>query len=152
MVDKLLLAPGSAPDPLVLAQAVARGMLDKDRAAQGLGVQILDVQAGGAVLSMRVRADMTNGHQTCHGGYIFALADTAFAYACNSYNIKTVAAACTVDFLAPALEGEVLIAEAREQTLSGRTGVYDVRVHTNEKTIALFRGKSHRIGGHVVDI
>ena len=107
---------------------------------------------GEAVLSMRVRADMTNGHQTCHGGYIFALADTAFAYACNSYNIKTVAAACTVDFLAPALEGDVLTAEAREQTLSGRTGIYDVRVHANEKTIALFRGKSHRIGGDVVEI
>jgi len=152
VVDKLVLAPGGVPDPLLLAQAVARGMLDKDRAAQGLGVQILDVQAGEAVLSMRVRADMTNGHQTCHGGYIFALADTAFAYACNSYNIKTVAAACTVDFLAPALEGDVLTAEAREQTLSGRTGIYDVRVHANEKTIALFRGKSHRIGGDVVEI
>ena len=151
MLDKPVQAPGSAPDPLALAQAVARGMLEKERAAQGLGVEILDVQAGRATLSMRVRADMTNGHQTCHGGYIFALADTAFAYACNSYNLKTVAAACSVDFLAPALEGDVLVAQAQEQTLSGRTGIYDVRVHMGEKTIALFRGKSHRIGGDVIE-
>lgn len=144
--------PAAALDALALAQAVARGMLDKDRAAQGLGVQILEVQAGRATLSMQVRADMTNGHQTCHGGYLFALADTAFAYACNSYNLKTVASACSIDFLAPALEGELLTAQAQEQSLSGRTGVYDVRVFTKDKTIALFRGKSHRIGGDVVQV
>jgi len=144
--------PAAALDALALAQAVARGMLDKDRAAQGLGVQILEVQAGRATLSMQVRADMTNGHQTCHGGYLFALADTAFAYACNSYNHKTVASACSIDFLAPALEGELLTAQAQEQSLSGRTGVYDVRVFTKDKAIALFRGKSHRIGGDVVQV
>jgi acyl-CoA thioesterase len=100
---------------------------------------------------MPVREDMVNGHHICHGGMIFTLADTAFAYACNSYNQNTVASACQIDFIAPAHEGETLEAEATERSATGRTGVYDVTVRTNAgKIIALFRGKSHRIGGEVI--
>jgi acyl-CoA thioesterase len=100
---------------------------------------------------MTVRPDMVNGHHICHGGMIFTLADTAFAYACNSYNKNTVASACNIDFLAPGKEGEVLEAEAQERSLSGRTGVYDVTVRTREgRVVALFRGKSYRINGEVI--
>jgi acyl-CoA thioesterase len=92
-----------------------------------------------------------NGHDICHGGMIFTLADTAFAHACNSYNFNTVAAGCNIDYLAPAKLGDVLSASAQEQVLSGRTGIYDVVVTDQEnKTIALFRGKSSRIKGVLV--
>jgi acyl-CoA thioesterase len=101
---------------------------------------------------MTVRADMLNGHAICHGGFIFTLADSAFAYACNSYNLTTVASGCAIDFVAPAREGDVLAAMARERSVSGRTGVYDAEV-TNQRgeTVAYFRGKSYRIKGHVVE-
>ena len=100
---------------------------------------------------MTVRPDMVNGHHICHGGLIFTLADSAFAYACNSYNKNTVASACHIDFLAPAKEGDILEAEAVEQSLSGRTGVYDVTIRTRSgKVVALFRGKSYRINGEVI--
>ena len=134
-----------------LADATAAAMWSRDRAAQALGMHILSVQPGSATLAMPVRADMVNGHHICHGGMIFTLADTAFAYACNSYNINTVASACNIDFLAPAKEGETLEAQAIEQSQSRRTGVYDVTVRTSGgKTIALFRGKSYRIQGEVI--
>ncbi len=95
---------------------------------------------------------MLNGHDICHGGFIFTLADSAFAYSCNSYNLVTVASGCTIDFLAPARQGDVLRAQAHERSVSGRTGVYDIEV-TNQRgeKIALFRGKSYRIKGHVVE-
>ncbi|MEO0002459.1 MAG: hypothetical protein RLZZ22_151, partial [Pseudomonadota bacterium] len=103
-----------------------------------------------ATLRMRVRPDMANGHHICHGGMIFTLADTAFAYACNSYNQNTVASACHIDFLAPAHEGDLLEAQAIERSAAGRTGVYDVTVSVvGGKTVALFRGKSARIKGEV---
>jgi acyl-CoA thioesterase len=96
---------------------------------------------------------MLNGHGTCHGGYIFTLADSAFAYACNSYNLTTVAAGCTIDYLAPGREGDVLTAIAQERSASGRTGVYDIEViNQRGEKIALFRGKSYRIKGHVIDL
>ena len=138
-------------DPNDLAAATARAMWERDRTAQALGMQIIAIRAGNASLSMPVREDMVNGHHICHGGMIFTLADTAFAYACNSYNQNTVASACQIDFIAPAQEGETLEAEATERSATGRTGVYDVTVRTSEgKIIALFRGKSHRIGGEVI--
>lgn len=137
--------------PNDLAAATARAMWARDRTAQALGMQIAVVRAGYATLNMRVRNDMVNGHHMCHGGMIFTLADTAFAYACNSYNQNAVASACQIDFIAPAHEGEMLQAEATERTATGRTGVYDVTVSAGEgKIIALFRGKSHRIGGEVI--
>ena len=134
-----------------LAEDTAAAMWARDNAAQALGMRIERVSPGAALLSMAVRKDMVNGHHICHGGMIFALADTAFAYACNSYNKNTVASACHIDFLAPAKEGETLEAEAVEQSAAGRTGVYDITVRNNHgKTIALFRGKSYRINGEVI--
>ena len=134
-----------------LAEAVADAMWARDRAANALGIKIESVGPGVSHLSMPVRGDMVNGHHICHGGLIFSLADTAFAYACNSYNKNTVASACHIDFLAPAKEGETLEAEAIEQSAAGRTGVYDITGRTTGgKTIALFRGKSYRINGEVI--
>jgi acyl-CoA thioesterase len=115
-------------------------------------MQIARVGPGHAELTMTVRADMLNGHQICHGGFIFTLADSAFAFACNSYNLTTVASGCAIDFLAPAREGDVLTAMARERSASGRTGVYDIDVvNQRGEKIALFRGKSYRIKGHVIE-
>lgn len=138
-------------DPQALADAVTQSMWSCDRASQGLGMHILGVKPGYALLAMPVRGDMVNGHGICHGGFMFTLADSAFAYACNSYNQNTVASACHIDFLTPARAGDVLEAEAVERSLSGRTGVYDVTVRTRTgKTVALFRGKSYRIKGEVI--
>src|SRR5206468_5234864 len=133
-----------------LAERVAASMHARDTATQALGIRIVRVEPGSAELAMVVRMDMLNGHDICHGGFIFALADSAFAYACNSYNLNTVASGCGIDFLAPAHEGDVLTANAHERNASGRTGVYDIEV-TNQRgdRIALFRGKSYRIRGHV---
>ncbi len=141
----------SPAEAQALADATAEAMYSRDRAAQALGIKIVRVQPGASLLTMTVRSDMVNGHHICHGGMIFSLADTAFAYACNSYNKNTVASACHIDFLAPAKEGETLEAEAVEQSTAGRTGVYDITVRNNHgKTIALFRGKSYRINGEVI--
>jgi acyl-CoA thioesterase len=135
----------------LLAQATAHAMWSRDHAAQALGMRIETVAPGSANLSMAVRQDMVNGHAICHGGMIFSLADTAFAYACNSHNRNTVASACNIDFLAPALLGDTLQAQAVERSQSGRTGVYDVTVRSQSgKTIALMRGKSYRIQGEVI--
>ena len=141
----------STLSPQALADAASDAMWQRDRAAHALGMERLSVAPGHATLRMVVRPDMVNGHQTCHGGMIFSLADTAFAYACNSYNKNTVASACNIDFLAPAKEGETLYAEALEQSQAGRTGVYDITVRTQAgKAVALFRGKSYRIQGEVI--
>jgi len=141
----------NAAEAQALAEAVADAMWARDRAANALGIKIESVGPGVSHLSMPVRGDMVNGHHICHGGMIFTLADTAFAYACNSYNKNTVASACHIDFLAPAKEGDLLEAEAVEQSASGRTGVYDITVRVaGGKTVALFRGKSYRINGEVI--
>jgi acyl-CoA thioesterase len=134
-----------------LAEASSQAMWARDRATQGLGMAIDRIAPGQAVMSMPVRPDMLNGHDMCHGGFMFLLADSAFAFACNSYNQNTVASACHIDFLAPARLGDVLEAEAIERSRSGRTGVYDITVRIRGgKTVALFRGKSHRIDGEVI--
>ena len=138
-------------DPQQLAQAVANAMWSRDNATNALGMEILAIGPGSATIAMPVRAEMLNGHHMCHGGYIFTLADSAFAYACNSYNQNTVASACHIDFLAPARLGDVLEAEAVERSAAGRTGVYDITVRVRGgKTVALFRGKSYRIQGEVI--
>jgi acyl-CoA thioesterase len=135
-----------------LAERVADAMYERDTASIALGMTVAAVSPGHAELSMTVRADMLNGHAICHGGFIFTLADSAFAYACNSYNLVTVASGCSIDFLAPAREGDVLTARAAERSAAGRTGVYDIDVvNQRGETIALFRGKSYRIKGHVVE-
>jgi len=133
-------------DPQAVAEGVGAGMLAEDAASRGLGMQIEAMGPGYARMTMAVRPEMLNGFKICHGGYITLLADSAFAFACNSHNELTLAAGIVVDFVAPAREGELLTAEAKEVTLSGRTGVYDVKV-TNERgeTIALLRGRSHRV-------
>ena len=138
-------------DPQALAQAVAEGMYAKDPATQGLGMRIVEVAPGYAKLTMTVQGSMLNGHRTCHGGFIFALADSAFAFSCNSRNVATVASGCTIDYLAPGFEGDVLTAEARERSLAGRTGIYDVTVANQEgRAVAIFRGRSYRIKGQVI--
>ena len=139
-------------DPQALAELSARFMYDKDAATQGLGISLTRVAPGCASMQMTVRPDMLNGHQTCHGGFIFALADSTFAFACNSRNQATVASGCTIDFLAPGLLGDVLTADASEASLAGRTGVYDILVTNQDgKRIALFRGRSYRIKGTIID-
>ncbi|MEO5699724.1 MAG: hydroxyphenylacetyl-CoA thioesterase PaaI [Casimicrobiaceae bacterium] len=140
------------PAAQVLADRVARAMWDRDDASRGLGMALVGVAPGRAELAMPVRPDMLNGHAICHGGFIFTLADSAFAYACNSYNLTTVASGCSIDFVAPARLGDRLTARAHEVSTSGRTGVYDIEVSNQRgEKIALFRGKSYRIKGHVVE-
>jgi len=140
-----------AADAQALAERVARSMYARDTATQALGIRVVHVEPGSAELAMAVRADMLNGHEICHGGFIFTLADSAFAYACNSYNLNTVASGAAIEFTAPARAGDVLTARAHERQLAGRTGVYDVEV-ANERgeMVALFRGKSYRIKGHLL--
>ena len=135
----------------VVALLVGEGMMAKDQASRGLGMRLTHISPGAAHIDMPVRPDMLNGHATCHGGFITALADSAFAFACNSYNELTVASGLSVDFVAPAFEGDVLTARAVEISLRGRTGVYDVMVfNQNADCIAVFRGRSHRITGKKV--
>ena len=140
-------------NPQTLAELAGKTMYDRDPASQALGMLLDEIRPGYARMTMPVRADMLNGHQTCHGGYIFMLADSAFAFACNSHNHNTVGAGCTIDYLAPGREGDLLTAEATEQALAGKTGVYDIKVSNQEgRTIALFRGKSHRVAGMVAEV
>jgi acyl-CoA thioesterase len=136
---------------VTLAEKVAEALYANDQASQSHGIHIVEVRPGYARLSMLVRGDMVNGHRICHGGMVFTLADSAFAFACNSHNENTVAAAASIDFLAATHEGDELTAEARELWRSKRNGIYEITV-TNQKgeKIALFRGRSHRIAGQVV--
>jgi acyl-CoA thioesterase len=139
-------------DPQTLAELAGKTMFERDPASQALGMLLAEIRPGYARMTMPVRADMLNGHRTCHGGYIFMLADSAFAFACNSHNHNTVGAGCSIDYLAPGREGDLLTAEATEQALAGKTGVYDIKVVNQDgKTVALFRGKSHRVAGLVTE-
>ncbi|MDC8758628.1 hydroxyphenylacetyl-CoA thioesterase PaaI [Janthinobacterium fluminis] len=136
---------------LALARAAGAAMFARDRASQAMGMRLGEIRPGYARMTMPVRGDMLNGHQSCHGGYIFALADSAFAFACNSHNQNTVGAGCTIDYLAPGRQDDVLTAEAVEQSLAGKSGIYDVKVSNQDgRLIALFRGKSIRVAGEVV--
>ena len=139
-------------DKAALAKAAAEVMWRDDNASKWLGMKVEDVRPGFARMSMTVLPNMVNGHNLCHGGLIFTLADSTFAFACNSHNQRAVAAGGSIEFLAPAFLGDVLTAEGVEQSLQGRTGVYDMRV-TNQKgeLIALFRGKSATIKGRLVE-
>jgi acyl-CoA thioesterase len=137
----------STPDPAraqALAEACAAALFSDDRASKALGMVVETVQPGRAVLRMDVREDMTNGHGICHGGFIFTLADSAFAFACNTHNRVTVAQAARIDFLRPVRRGDVLRAEAREISRGGRSGLYDVEVRRADgELVACFRGNSH---------
>jgi acyl-CoA thioesterase len=134
-------------DPDDLARACADAMWASDSASQSLGMTVESVGVGQATLSMRIRADMTNGHGIAHGGFIFSLADSAFAFACNSRNVRTVAQACDIVFVAMAAEGDTLTATATERGLFGRNGIYDVTVTRGDDVVAEFRGRSRAIGG-----
>jgi acyl-CoA thioesterase len=129
------------PDPL----DTARQMWADDPASRAMGMELRELLPGRAVVSMAVRADMVNGYAVAHGGLVAALADSAFALACNSRGVRTVAAGFEVTFLEPAHEGDVLVATAVERTLRGRTGIYDVTVRRGETVIAEFRGRSHAL-------
>lgn len=134
-----------------LARRCAEAMWRDDHASQALGMRIDEIGPRYARLSMPVRQDMLNGHASCHGGLIFTLADSAFAFACNWSNRLTVASSGTIEFLAPAREGDVLTATAEERSRAGRTGVYDATV-TNQvgDLVALFRGRSYTVPGELV--
>jgi acyl-CoA thioesterase len=138
-------------DPHAIAEAVRLGMFMDDAASRGLGMEIEEVGPGYARISMMVRPDMLNGFKMCHGGFITTLADSAFAFACNSYNEVTVASGIVVDFLAPAYEGDRLVAECHEVARTGRTGVYDIEVtNQDDKAVVVMRGRSHTIKGKQV--
>ena len=138
----------AGPEP----RAVAEAMYSRDHAAIAAGMQVTHVTHGRATVTMTVRKDMVNGHNICHGGYMALLCDTAFAYACNSYNFNTVASGFSIEILAPAKLGDVLSATGVEQVQRGRSGVYDIKlINQNDEVIALFRGKSARIAGHVIE-
>ncbi|MBH9579408.1 hydroxyphenylacetyl-CoA thioesterase PaaI [Inhella proteolytica] len=129
-----------------LAQAVAEAMWAQDRASQALGMQLEAVGPGTARLSMPIRADMLNGFALCHGGLIGTLADSAFAFACNSGNALTVASGYAIDIVAGAREGDVLTAHAQRKAATGRTGLYDVQVRNQrDELIAEFRGRAYRL-------
>jgi acyl-CoA thioesterase len=138
-------------DPAEIAQRSADAMWAEDKASRTLGMKIEKVAPGLAVLSMSVGIDMVNGHGLCHGGYIFTLADSAFAFACNSHNQRHVAQHCQIAYLAPGRLGMRLVAEARERHRGDRSGIYDVTVTTDAgEVIAEFRGHSRSIPGTLV--
>ena len=133
------------------AEAIGRELYARDSASQALGITLEEIGPGYACMKMTVRKDMVNGHDLAHGGLIFTLADSTFAFACNSHNHVTVAQGATIEFLAACRLGDVLSAEGRERHSSGRTGVYDIAVTNQDgRTIALFRGKSFRLGTHIL--
>jgi acyl-CoA thioesterase len=132
------------------AEAATAALFARDRASQSLGMRLTAVRPGWARVVMPVRADMTNGHGVCHGGFVFSLADSAFAFSCNSHNESTVAAAAAIDFLAPVRAGDELTAEASELWRTRRNGIYEITVSNQRgERVALFRGRSYRIDGSV---
>jgi acyl-CoA thioesterase len=134
-----------SPDDL--ARACAEAMWKEDDASQGLGMEIVDVRCGQATLAMTVQPHMVNGQRLAHGGFIFLLADSAFAFACNSRNERAVAAQCNIAFIKPGRLGDRLVATAREISRNGRSGIYDVRVSAGDQVIAEFRGHCRTIVG-----
>ncbi|MEK0084868.1 hydroxyphenylacetyl-CoA thioesterase PaaI [Benzoatithermus flavus] len=138
--------------PEALARACADAMWAEDAASQGLGMELEFVAPGEAKMAMTVRPDMVNGHGIMHGGFIFTLADSAFAFACNTYGEKVVAQHCSITFLQPGRLGDRLTAHAVERSRSGRSGIYDIRVtNASGEIIAEFRGHSRAIGGRLVE-
>jgi acyl-CoA thioesterase len=139
--------------PQQLAARVGETMFAGDRASRDfMRMELVCCEPGRAVMRMTVREEMLNGHEICHGGLIFTLADSTFAFACNSHNHVTVAAGCSIEFLKPGKLGDVLTCEGLERVLQGRHGIYDMKV-TNQRgeVVAMFRGKSAQIPGKVVD-
>lgn len=134
-----------------LAEACAKIMWEDDNATQALGMELLHVSPGSAAIKMAITKKMTNGHGSCHGGYIFTLADSAFAFSCNTYNQRTVAQHCSITYMAPGRLGDVLTAEAQETQRFGRSGIYDIKVFNQDRVcIAEFRGHSRTIKGTLI--
>ena len=143
--------PIAAAEAQLIAERSAAALYERDRASQALGMNVSAVRPGFAQVTMRVRADMVNGHGLCHGGLIFALGDSAFAFACNTYDEATVGAAASIDFLAGGRAGDTLTAEAREVWRTRRNGLYEIVVfNSHGERLALMRGRSYRIAGPVV--
>ena len=143
---------GNGKDAASLARRSVQALYQGDRASRMLGMEIGACGPGTATVSMRVRPDMVNGHGICHGGLIFALADSAFAFACNSHGDNTVAAGAAIEFLSPARDGDLLTAVAQERWRAGRAGIYEIEIRNQrDEAVALFRGRSHRIAGRLVD-
>jgi acyl-CoA thioesterase len=141
----------SSLDAQTLARACADKMWADDRASQALGMKIMHIAPGEAMLSMPIRRDMTNGHGICHGGFMFTLADSTFAFACNTYNQRTVAQQCAVTFIRAVKEGDTLTAHAVERSRTGRSGIYDVTVRDSRNAVvAEFRGHSRTIAGELL--
>jgi acyl-CoA thioesterase len=134
-----------SPDDL--ARACGDAMWQEDDASKGLGMEILEVRPGQATMAMTVQPHMVNGQRIAHGGFIFLLADSTFAFACNSHNERAVAAQCNISFIKPGKLGDRLVATAREISRTGRSGIYDIRVTSDDTVIAEFRGHSRTIGG-----
>jgi acyl-CoA thioesterase len=138
-------------DPQAQAEAIGRELYARDSASQAMGMALEEIRPGYARMRMTVRADMVNGHDLAHGGLIFTLADSTFAFACNSHNHVTVAQGAAIEFLAPGRLGDVLTAVEEERHVRGRNGVYDIAVTNQDgERIALFRGKSFRLDGQIV--
>jgi len=144
--------PQAEPDAQARAERAAAAMYARDTASQALGMDLVAIGPGRAEMSMTIRSDMVNGHDICHGGLIFALADSTFAFACNSHDAVTVARQGEISFLAPARRGDRLTARCIERSRRGRSGIYDVSVvNQDEIEIAIFRGWSSTTGGSVAD-
>jgi len=140
-----------AGSPQQIAEACGARLYELDHAARAMGATLDSIEPGRACMSLTVRNDMVNSHGICHGGFIFSLADSAFAYSSNSRNRKTVAAGATIDYVSAARLGDRLAATAEERALPGRTGIYDVRVANQQgDLIAYFRGRSYRVAGEIV--
>lgn len=138
--------PRSASSAQPVPTGPAATMFAADRASKGLGMELVEAGDGRAVLRMRIAQTMINGHDIAHGGYVFLLADTAFACACNSRGAVTVAAGADISFLRPVREGDVLTATATERVSYGRSGIYDVTVRRDDEVVAEFRGRSRTVG------
>ena len=138
--------------PQGIAETVGQLVADRDMAGRRLGVQLVTVGPGRCVLRMKVQPDMVNSGGTCHGGVIFTLADSAFGYACNSFNRAAVAQQCDITYLKPVAVGTVLTATVELRETAGRSSVYDMTVRNEEtgETVALFRGLSREIGGEII--
>ncbi|MEL0637525.1 hydroxyphenylacetyl-CoA thioesterase PaaI [Marinomonas sp. TI.3.20] len=142
---------GTKNDALHLAQLCAKELYQRDAATQHLGIELLHSAPGESLVKMMVKDYMVQGHKTCHGGYLFALADSAFAFACNTYNKPTVALGCSIDYVAPAFEGDELAAKCIEKSRGGRTGNYDVEIRNQkDQLIAIFHGKSYQVKGEIL--
>ena len=137
----------AAASPDDIARACAEAMWKEDDASKGLGIKIVAIGPGLATLAMTVQPHMVNGQRIAHGGFIFALADSGFAFACNTHNERAVAAQGSITFIRPGKLGDRLVAAAREISRNGRSGIYDVQVTANDVVIAEFRGHSRSIGG-----